>query len=206
MKSGQNTSHAVMAQRHEADDSLDDFPSPPWAARALMEYVLPDVRDTSCWEPAANRGYLIKGLEPYFAHIEGSDVHDYGAGFPIADFLFPSTRTDPAPAWIITNPPFRLAEEFIFKALDQAESGCAILVRTTFLESVGRYERIFRAIPPTIVAFFTERVPMVKGRLDQKASTATSYSWLVWRHGKDPGPPMWIPPCRPRLERAGDYS
>jgi hypothetical protein len=33
----QNTSHAVMAQRSEAKDSLDDFPTPPWATRALIE-------------------------------------------------------------------------------------------------------------------------------------------------------------------------
>ena len=36
----QNLSHAVMAQRHEAKDSLDDFPTPPWATRALLERVL----------------------------------------------------------------------------------------------------------------------------------------------------------------------
>ncbi|MGH8525505.1 MAG: SAM-dependent methyltransferase, partial [Gammaproteobacteria bacterium] len=31
----QNTSHAVMAQRLEPKDSFDDFPTPPWATRAL---------------------------------------------------------------------------------------------------------------------------------------------------------------------------
>ena len=38
----QNTSHAVMAQRHESLDSLDDFPTPPWATRALLEHVIGD--------------------------------------------------------------------------------------------------------------------------------------------------------------------
>ena len=36
----QNTSHAVMAQRVEPKDSADDFPTPPWATRALVEHVL----------------------------------------------------------------------------------------------------------------------------------------------------------------------
>ncbi len=36
----QNVSHAVMAQRHEKMDSLDDFPTPPWGTRALMEHVV----------------------------------------------------------------------------------------------------------------------------------------------------------------------
>ena len=40
MKKRQNTSYAVMAQRIEAQDSLDDFPTPPWATRALIEHVL----------------------------------------------------------------------------------------------------------------------------------------------------------------------
>lgn len=31
----QNRSHAVMSQRVEAHDSLDHFPTPPWATRAL---------------------------------------------------------------------------------------------------------------------------------------------------------------------------
>ena len=54
---------------------------------------------------------------------------------------------------------------------------------------------------------FTERVPMVKGRLDKKASTATGYSWLVWEKDKPSAPRlMWVPPCRKSLERANDYD
>jgi hypothetical protein len=48
-------------------------------------------------------------------------------------------------------------------------------------------------------------VPMVKGRLDQRATTATGYAWFVWhREGGDPRL-VWIPPCRRRLERRTDY-
>lgn len=39
----QNRSHAVMAQRIEAPDSRDDFPTPPWATRALLAHVLADL-------------------------------------------------------------------------------------------------------------------------------------------------------------------
>jgi hypothetical protein len=47
-------------------------------------------------------------------------------------------------------------------------------------ESSGRYEGIFSRTPPAAFAQFVERVPMVKGRLDRKASTATGYAWLIW--------------------------
>jgi hypothetical protein len=35
----QNRSSAVMQQRSEPHDSLDDFPTPPWATRALCEFL-----------------------------------------------------------------------------------------------------------------------------------------------------------------------
>jgi hypothetical protein len=38
----QNTSHAVMSAADRAPDSLDEFPTPPWAARALVHYALKD--------------------------------------------------------------------------------------------------------------------------------------------------------------------
>lgn len=207
----QNRSNAVMATRVEPNDSLDDFPTPPWATRALLHYVLKDTdfppkKDHSVWEPAANRGAMVKPLKEFFDQVIGTDVHDYGAGFEIGDFLFPGFEVEPQPHWIISNPPFRLAEQFILKARQEARCGVAMLVRTQFLESVGRYERLFRHDPPLIVGIFTERVPMVKGRLDGEASTATSYCWLAWVNGIEAQPPVWIPPCRKLLERAGDYS
>ena len=55
MSKAQNTSHAVMAQRVEAKDSLDDFPTPPWATRALIEHVIEreaDVKEMTAFEPA----------------------------------------------------------------------------------------------------------------------------------------------------------
>jgi hypothetical protein len=109
--------------------------------------------------------------------------------------------------WVITNPPFRLAEDFILKSLHVARRGVAMLVRTVFIESVGRYERLFLPFPPSKFAQFTERVPMVKGRLDKKASTATGYAWVVWeKHLPTAASQMvWIPPCRKILERKEDY-
>jgi hypothetical protein len=208
----QNRSHAVMQQRSEADDSLDDFPTQPWGTRALIEKVLTrfGLFKGPVWEPACNRGFMARPLSEYFNKVYSTDVHNYGwAGMhAIADFLFPSTSPPSdlgSIAWTITNPPFRLAEEFIAKARATSTVGCAMLVRSAFLEGVGRYNRLFSVTPPTVVAQFVERLPMVKGRVDPKASTATSYAWLVWAHGVAPQPTFWIPPCRAKLERADDY-
>ncbi len=206
--SSQNTSHAVMAQRTEAKDSLDDFPTPPWATRALIEHAIPRLLidgSMSCLEPAAGRGHMSKVLEEYFAQVGSADVHDYGYG-PVRDFLkeqYPERSFD----WVIANPPFRLAEEFARTALKVARVGVAMLVRTVFIESIGRNERLFRPYPPLRLAQFTERVPMVKGRLDKKASTATGYGWVIWSvSGARFTELVWIPACRKKLERDGDYD
>lgn len=212
----QNTSHAVMAQRIEPTDSLDDFPTQPWATRALMEHViLPrlgvDSHDLTCWEPACNRGHMVKPLREYFRTVHASDIHDYDAECQerVCDFLFPGSEPPHIKAggvdWIITNPPFRLAEQFIKRAFDLAGDGVAVIVRTSFLESVGRYNTLFSKNPPSVIAQFSERVPMVKGRLTATGSTATAYCWLAWIMGQDGTEFCWIPPCRKKLERPGDY-
>jgi hypothetical protein len=204
----QNTSHAVMAQRIEPQDSPDDFPTPPWATRGLIEHVLEDkraLRTMTCLEPACGAGHMAKPLKEYFAEVRCADAYDYGYG-DIRDFLTYPYETN-AVDWMITNPPFRLAEEFVIRALRVARLGVAVLARTVFLESSGRYNRIFRETPPTKFAQFVERVPMVKGRLDGKATTATGYAWLVWEKQISGAPRlMWVPPCRKKLERASDYA
>lgn len=218
----QNRSTAVMQRRVEAHDSLDDFPTPPWATRALCEFLLGegfDLGEMSCREPAANRGHMVKPLAEYFGAVLASDVHDYGAGFPVRDYLFgPAehlSRTD----WTITNPPFRLAEQFIARGLELSRVGAAMIVRTSFLEGQDRCETLFQKRPPAFVLQLSERCGMFKGRLmrlgtkftdalgvERSAATATSYCWIVWIHGSDDTRLRWIAPCRKRLERAEDYA
>jgi hypothetical protein len=209
----QNRSSAVMQQRIEPHNSLDDFPTPPWATRALCQYI-PDVllkklsgpEDPclTCREPAANRGHMVKPLREYFDHVEASDIFDYGVGFPVQDYLF-----GPLPEivdWTITNPPFRLAEPFIFRALETSRKGVAVIVRSAFLEGVGRYRGLFNRRPPSKILQFSERVVMHKGKLSAKGSTATAYCWLVWDlRAKGPTEFNWIQPCRKQLERPEDY-
>ena len=200
----QNTSHAVMAQRFEPSESLDDFPTPPWATRALCEYVI----DASggVWEPACNRGFMSRPLSEYAQSVRSSDIHDYGFG-ETCNFLTTPLEMD-CVDWVITNPPFKEAQAFIERALFASRQGVAILARTVFMESIGRYDTLFSVNPPTIIAQFAERVPMVKGRIDPKASTATGYAWFVWDKTKSTSSTKltWIPPCRKQLERDGDYS
>lgn len=199
------TEYGKLQMRHTARDGLEDFPTPPWAVRALLQR-LGDVAGFSVREPACNRGQMVRVLAGAFRAVHASDVHDYGAGFRVRDYL-----DGPVPGLVdytITNPPFRHAETFIDRALRSSRRGVAMLVRLQFLEGVGRFDRLFSDRPPTDIYVFSERVPMVRGRLDGSASTTMAYAWLLWDLSRDRGDTRlhWVGPCRRALERAGDYD
>lgn len=216
-----------MNRRHEDRESPDDFPTPQWATRALMEHVIipriyePEhIASMTVWEPACNRGFMARPLAEYFDKVIQTDIHDYSDENPEQDcrhdFLWgynwhteaPYQVKNSLPHAIITNPPFRLAEQFIRRAFDiDSVKFCAFFVRLNFLEGIGRYNNLFKENPPAIAAPFTERVPLLKGRIDPHATTATAYCWLVWiKNHPDQAEIKWIPPCRKKLERPGDYE
>ncbi|WP_375782877.1 hypothetical protein ACE10Z_23475 [Bradyrhizobium sp. Pha-3] len=208
-----NGSRAIMSSRVEPDDSLDYFPTPPWATRALLRHVLPQLMDDpgehTAWEPACGEGHIAEVLEEYFGRVVATDVHDYGYSDRLVDFLDDNGEAGDIRAdWIITNPPFaEKSEAFVLRALERARYGVAMFVRLQWLETIGRYENIFRDRPPTLIAFFAERVNLCKGRWDPEGGTATAYIWLVWDKYEQPRAPFWIPPgSRESLSRSNDVA
>lgn len=206
---------AVAARRHEPPDSLDYFPTPPWATRALFEHVLPTqgiAIHGPVFDPACGEGHMAAVFSEYSDRVIASDIFDYGYG-EVADFL--DGAMHPASDWIITNPPFNAAVDFALTALTHPGAmprrGVALLCRTQWIEGADRFERLFRDHPPRAVAFFVERVPMHKGRWDPRGKTATAYAWFVWTlpELEHPSPTrvIWIPPGqRKALTRPADYA
>lgn len=237
-----NRSSAVMQQRRPdgaakkatsgrcvAPRALNYFPTPPWATRALCEFLIGHghpLDDLICWEPACGEMHMARPLGDYFAEVVASDVHRYGDDHELFDFVGLCGASIHAnrdarfeqPDFVITNPPFTLAVEFIAAASVVARGGFAMLVRSAFLEGGERHRRLWSTNPPSFVLQFCERVVLLEGRLvrtgavdpfaveeGRKATTATSYVWLVWLEGEADTRMRWIAPCRERLERAGDY-
>jgi hypothetical protein len=196
---------------------------PRRSSRSIM------LANATVWDPACNRGFMARPLAEYFAEVKATDIHDYG--YPgqqkTVDFLWPGSEQDLDDInFVITNPPFRLADRFIERAFDLNLEGFAFLMRTAFLEGDGRHTRIFSRFAPTVVAQFSERVVMHKGKIVdpniavpvedkatgemvmRKPSTATSYMWFTWLNGRkfnSTSELVWISRCRQALEREGDY-
>lgn len=220
---------AVMADRVEPADSLDDFPTMPWATRALIEHCIgaDGLGELTCWEPACGRGYMARPLAEYFRRVFRTDVADYssdpldkwpgyGGQERLLDFLWPelpSVIEAQGVDWIITNPPYRLAEQFVARAFEIGpRRGVALLLRLTWLEGIGRYRQLFERPGSLVVYPFAERLPLLRGRVDREGGTKTAYAWFVWRRPFDVRltglaciPLIHIPPCRADLEWDMDY-
>ena len=197
-----NGARAVMGSRVESDDSADYFPTPPWATRALFNCVFPRFQagqylGTRVWEPACGAGHMAEVIAEFAPTVIASDLHKYGYGLSGVDFLNgDSCDASVAPDWIITNPPFEdKGEQFVLRALQLVHVGVAMFFRLQWLETVGRYERVFKPFPPVVIAQFAERVPLHKDRWEPKGKTATAYLWIVWlKAQRGTTEFFWIPP------------
>lgn len=235
---GQNRSSSVMQQRRSdgaersagriiAPTQLQYFPTPPWATRALCEFLAGQglqLAELSAWEPACGELHMARPLAEFVDWVKVSDVYRYADGHELLDFVM-FGGDEPPVDLVASNPPFPQAQAFIETALGVAKVAVAMLVRGAFLEGERRHASLWSKRPPTHVLQFAERVVMLENRLVQagtvdpfaekegtKASTATAYVWLVWILADMAADPAqtdtrfrWIPPCRARLERPGDY-
>jgi hypothetical protein len=173
---------AVMSGRKSSYDNLDQFWTPPWGTRALCT-ALGLHKSVVAWDPCAGMRLMTDVLAEYCGVVHASDVYDYGLGDRVGSFVGEGAdvvRVPPGEVdWIIFNPPFNIAHEFVERALRDARHGVAALVRLQWVESAERY-RLFQESKPSLLLPFSGRLPMVQGRWDPDASSATAYAWVVW--------------------------
>ena len=160
----------------------DFYPTYPAATRALLrnERFLGPV-----WEPACGAGDISRVLKQEGFSVNSTDLYDYGYGSSGHDFL---TYSGPRfQGNIITNPPFKHAQEFIEQALRSCTGKVAMFLRLAFLKGVGRSgkpgrKHLFEATPLSTVYVMSRRVPMQRGRLAEKGDSTgvVAFSWMVW--------------------------
>src|ERR1700716_2494303 len=109
--------HSCQVQRRTLAVRGDDcYSTPAVAVEALLRHEQLPHR---LWEPACGPGNIVKVLRAAGHEVIGSDLVDYGdpTHFYGRDFLMEQKAPDGCEA-IITNPPYKLAEEFVAKALE----------------------------------------------------------------------------------------
>ncbi|WP_142810680.1 class I SAM-dependent methyltransferase [Tepidiphilus olei] len=150
-------------------DAMDNYPTPGIAVEALLER---ESFDGTVWEPACGSGNIAR----YFPGCIATDIrYDNIYGEKGVDFLKEWRTVD----HIITNPPYRLAQEFVEHALECARKKVAMLCKLAFLEGKSRYE-MFKNHPLKKVYVFSNRLPLTKESETRKQSSMIPFAWFVW--------------------------
>ena len=148
----------------------DFYPTPPECTIALLraeETRMP----MQVWEPACGDGAMARVLQHYGRSVVATDLVDRGHGEHGKNFLFQTELRAPA---IVTNPPFKLAAQFIEKAQALSAVYCALLLKSTFFHAASRAGMFARHRPARIYAL-TWRPDF----LEQNAPTMECV-WVVW--------------------------
>lgn len=150
----------------------DLYPTPPEATQALLNMLkLP--RGTKIWEPACGDGHMVAVLRNNGLQVEATDIL---TGTDYLNSELPEGGID----WIITNPPFSLAGEFIRRSYKH-NLPFAFLLKSQFWHAKKRYD-LFIQNPPTMILPLTWRPDfMFKSR--GSGSPLMDVAWTVWIPG-----------------------
>jgi hypothetical protein len=180
--------HAAQSGRHPFSARGDDCYSTP--ACAVEELLRVEQLSHGVWEPAAGRGAIVAVLRNAGYTVITSDIvaYDFALDF-VADFLV-QTKAPAGVECIVTNPPYKLATEFVAHALELVPQ-VVMLCRLAFLESAKRAP-ILDAGTLARVHLFKRRLPMMHrdGWQGPRASSAICFGWFVW--SRDHSGPAFI--------------
>lgn len=183
---GLNTGNAKAALKARGDDLYE---TPAVATQALLRVEkLPEC----IWEPACGPGSIVGTLRQAGHRVYATDLVDYGCPESVAgaDFLM-ERHPDFYIGAVVTNPPFKLANEFVSHALTLGVPKVIMLLRLAFIESERR-RAILDNGSLARVHVFRNRLPMMhragRGTMVAKTnSSAMAFAWFVWdREHKGP--------------------
>jgi hypothetical protein len=170
--------HSCQVQRAPLAERRDDlYETPPLAVEALLRVEQLPHR---IWEPACGPGAIVNVLGAHGHDVFASDLVDYGdpSHRYYRDFLM-ERRPPPGYDCIVTNPPFKLVEEFVAHALDLCPR-VVMLMRLAFYESERRRD-LLEGRGLARIHVFRKRLPMMHraGWEGRKGNSGMAFAWFV---------------------------
>lgn len=132
----------------------DFYSTDPAAVEKLLQR---ETFNNKVWECACGVGHISEVLKLHGYDVKSSDIIDRGyQNTEIIDFLVSDNKENRD---IITNPPYKFAQQFVEHAMDIAHDGfkMAMFLKLTFLEGKAR-RKMFEQIPPNKVYVFSSRM------------------------------------------------
>lgn len=190
-----NSVFKTLGSSHHTDkerEHHDYYATDPIAAELLLQQE----EFYNIWECASGENHLADVFKRHGHDVRTSDIVQRTPTTEVYDFLSmdnTSWRGD-----IVTNPPYRLATEFIYKALSIIREGnkVAMFLKLQFMEGKGR-KRLFTNFPPKVIYVSSSRINCaMNGNFEGLRTTggsAVAYAWYVWEKGyKGPTIIKWI--------------
>ena len=165
----------------------DWYVEPAWCSQRLfqVERFRGAILDPACGTGRIVAAAIAAGHRPVF----GSDIVSRCADFPAVDFMSEARETEN----IISNPPFRIAEKFVARAIDIAKDKIAMLLPANWIQG-DRRSRWLESTPLRRVLFITPRPSMPPGPVleagGKPGNGTTDYAWYIW--DKDHAGPITI--------------
>jgi hypothetical protein len=160
-------------ERHE----VDFYATNPEALEKLLQYE----KFSNVWECACGNGHLAEVLKKHNILSKASDLYIRDYPCEQIDFLKPKKNW----YWggdIITNPPYRWATQFVYRALEVITEGhkVAMIFPQRYLSSKSRY-KLFTEHPPKVVYAFSGRIGCaLNGNFNAYSHSPVDYMWIVW--------------------------
>lgn len=173
--------------KHERE-SNDYYATEPKATELLL-----DLDDFSnVWEVACGGGHMAQVLLDAGVLSRVSDKFSYGASFDIGDGMpmYPEVIDFLDYHWqwdgdIITNPPYKYANQFIENAMNILQDGrkLALFLPIRYTEGKAR-KLLFEKYPPKKIWVSSGRLKCaIGGDFKNMKGSAVSYAWFVWEKG-----------------------
>ena len=156
-------------KRNEADFYATPKDCTEALIRALPTMFSPGKK---LWEPACGDGAISKVLEGKGLQVRSTDLHSRGFGTSGVNFLDCEAIQCDA---IITNPPFKIAVDFIKRA-DRLNVPFAMLLKATYWHAASRSD-LFEQTKPSHVLPLAWRPAMSPER---GKSATMDFCWTVW--------------------------
>jgi hypothetical protein len=177
--------HNEAAPRHPRDF----YRTPTAATLALLRReFIPQRPGFEVWEPACGDGAISRVLNQHDIRTVSTDRFEYEGqsdplvgALPGVDFLKQTKLLAPV---IITNPPFKIANDFTRHALDLGAEKVCLLLRLAYLEGARRAD-----LWPNLsrVWVFSRRLTLWSGdsaRQDLDKGGMMAFAWFVFTKGE----------------------
>lgn len=171
-------------------ESNDYYATDPRAVEKLLER---ETFNKYIWEPACGEKHISNVLTSRGHNVRNSDITSRNQS-DVEEIDFMTATKDIMSRDIITNPPYKIATEFIQHALDISmdSTKIAAFLKIQFLESKKRYE-LFKENPPVRIYVFVNRINCGKNGVFSKEASAVCYAWFIWEKGNKKEPIIrWI--------------